>query len=607
MLARQGFALPTVLIASIIMLIVLLSAATASTSIRASLNAQYYNQLAREAAESGLARASDCLAASAYVPQWTDASPLRPNTSCNGGAGCSVGSNCFVVTTGNVRTTFRVDEPENMEVSQLVRSTGTVELLRPSNNSVWRTYESEVSARVGIDLSLNSVIFGYLGQNGPGAYFYTIDENGELRGTGNNYYGWLGNGSYDSTLIPTKVQLPTGQMPVAVFTSFLSGGYNAFFLTNSGLLYGAGNNSYGQLGTGSTSIGHTTPILYQLPAGKVARAVGVLGMATYVITTDNNIYASGSCTSGQLGTNYTISGCSNILTPSRVALPTPTSDLNTQPTDNIVVDYQSAFVRMKGGRVYGWGVNNAGQLANGNTNASSTPVKIGTFGDASQPRAVEVVTDGISVWILDNNGKVWGAGSNTYGQLSDGTTTNRSSLVQYQIPNPNAKIVKVATDQWSSLVLTDAGEVWGVGDNRRGQLGAGFVSNTQSTPVKFILPSGVKAVDVVNTALGSGYNNTFVIGDNGRVYGAGDNAYGQLGDGTTTDRPTPVAMQVIDGVNIAAEKVMAGYGTVVITTSNQRIYTVGNNSHGQLGDGTTTNSSVPKANRYTNILPVTNF
>ncbi|HEX6416179.1 MAG TPA: hypothetical protein VFZ62_01515 [Candidatus Saccharimonadales bacterium] len=611
MLARQGFALPTVLIASIIMLIVLLSAATASSSIRSSLNAQYYNQLAREAAESGMARASDCLAANAYEAQWNSSSPLRPNTSCSGGSGCTSGATCFVVTTGNVRTTFRVDAPQNQEVSQLVRSTGTVELLRPSNGSVWRTFTTTISGRVGIDLSLNTVVFGYVAGTGEGAYFFTIDENGELRGTGGNYYGWLGNGNSSDTLVPTKVNLPAGQKPASVFASFLSVGYNAFVITNTGALYGAGNNSYGQLGTGSTATTVSTPTPYNLPAGKLARTVGVLGFSTFVITTDNNIYASGSCTGGQLGTNYTVSGCANVLTPARVALPAPTSDQNTQPTDNITVDYQSAYVRMKGGRVYGWGVNNHGQLANGNTTPSSVPIQIGTFGNTSQPKATNITTDGVSIWIIDSNGKVWGAGYNFFGQLSDGTTTDRSSLVQYEIPDPTAKIVKVATDQWTSLVLTDTGEVWGTGNNIDGQLGAGTKTQTQSTPVKFILPSGVKAVDVINTAsgdyTGSPYHNTYVIGDNGRVYGAGANDFGQLGDGTTTDRSTPVAMQVIDGVNIEAEKVLAGYGTAVILTSNQKIYTVGNNSDGQLGDGTTTNSSVPKANRYTNILPVTNF
>ncbi|MNR30548.1 Regulator of chromosome condensation (RCC1) repeat protein [compost metagenome] len=66
-------------------------------------------------------------------------------------------------------------------------------------------------------------------------------------------------------------------------------------------------------------------------------------------------------------------------------------------------------------------------------------------------------------------------------------------------------------------------------------------------------------------------------------------------------------MQVFDGSAVRAQQVQSGFGTTVILTTNGKVYTVGNNSNGQLGDGTTTNSSTPKANRYTNVLPLTIF
>jgi len=120
----------------------------------------------------------------------------------------------------------------------------------------------------------------------------------------------------------------------------------------------------------------------------------------------------------------------------------------------------------------------------------------------------------------------------------------------------------------------------------------------------------VTAKDVTSAMYGGGssnYVNTFVVGSDGKVYGAGANNYGQLGDGTTTDRSTPVVMQVINGTTVRAKEVLSGNGTTVILTEDKKIYTVGNNANGELGDGTTTNSSTPKANRYTNILPVTSF
>jgi hypothetical protein len=81
---RKGFALPTVLIASVILLSVLAVAVSATSAIRTTLKNQYYAQLAQIAGESGVAYAKACLAANGNVPQWTDAKPLKPSTDCFG-------------------------------------------------------------------------------------------------------------------------------------------------------------------------------------------------------------------------------------------------------------------------------------------------------------------------------------------------------------------------------------------------------------------------------------------------------------------------------------------------------------------------------------------
>ncbi|MDN5835419.1 MAG: hypothetical protein L0H36_02160, partial [bacterium] len=83
---------------------------------------------------------------------------------------------------------------------------------------------------------------------------------------------------------------------------------------------------------------------------------------------------------------------------------------------------------------------------------------------------------------------------------------------------------------------------------------------------------------------------------------------GQLGIGSTNSyRDVPVAMGVINGSSIKAKDVISGFGTTVVLTTDGKVYTVGNNNSGQLGDGTTSNSSTPKANKYTNVVPVTVF
>lgn len=81
---KKGFALPTVLIASVILLSILAISVSATAAVRTTLKTQYYQQLAQMAGEAGVAYAKACLTANGNVPQWTDAKPLTPSTDCAG-------------------------------------------------------------------------------------------------------------------------------------------------------------------------------------------------------------------------------------------------------------------------------------------------------------------------------------------------------------------------------------------------------------------------------------------------------------------------------------------------------------------------------------------
>lgn len=143
----EGFALPTIIIAAVILITVLVTAVAASASISAGLDSQYYNRLAREAAEAGLARARSCLRENNYVPSWTTSS-LFPNTDCLGGSQCTGSPNCYVLMNGNVRSFFRVEPPVDHTVALTLKSYGRVEILRTSNNEVWRVYDYVADDRV---------------------------------------------------------------------------------------------------------------------------------------------------------------------------------------------------------------------------------------------------------------------------------------------------------------------------------------------------------------------------------------------------------------------------------------------------------------------------
>lgn len=150
---QEGFALPTVLLISIIMLTVLVSSIGAAAGSRVALDSQYYNQLARQAAESGIARANECLKDNGYKPQWsTQASgeALEPETACTG-TGSSYSA--YVVDTTALRTKFSVDAPSGSGIGSNLKATGTTELLRSSVNAegtrdVWRRYDYVTYLRI---------------------------------------------------------------------------------------------------------------------------------------------------------------------------------------------------------------------------------------------------------------------------------------------------------------------------------------------------------------------------------------------------------------------------------------------------------------------------
>lgn len=153
----RGFALPTVLIASIIMLTVLVASIVSMSTVRNSILGQYYNQLSQAAADAGLSYAQSCLDANGGIPQWSDTKPLTPGTDCSGtqlaGFTCPVGSvdeRCSVIINDNIKSSFSVGLPtldSNGKATSL-SSSGSVSLIRTSNGLAWRTYSQSSKTKV---------------------------------------------------------------------------------------------------------------------------------------------------------------------------------------------------------------------------------------------------------------------------------------------------------------------------------------------------------------------------------------------------------------------------------------------------------------------------
>jgi alpha-tubulin suppressor-like RCC1 family protein len=225
------------------------------------------------------------------------------------------------------------------------------------------------------------------------------------------------------------------------------------------------------------------------------------------------------------------------------------------------------------GTVWSWGYNGYGQLGDGTTTNRIQPTNVSTLS------GVSAVADGsIHTLALKSNGTVWAWGNNGNGRLGDGTANQRTSPVQV---TTLSSIIAISAGDSHSVALKSDGTVWTWGLNSNGQLGDGTTTQ-RTSPVQVTTLSGI-------VAIAAGGYHTLAVKSDGTVWAWGYNANGQLGDGTTTQRTSPVQLSGIAGVSAVAAGI--SHSLALKTDGGMRAW--GNNGNGQLGDGTTTQRTSP--------------
>ena len=209
--------------------------------------------------------------------------------------------------------------------------------------------------------------------------------------------------------------------------------------------------------------------------------------------------------------------------------------------------------------------------------------------EAAAKSAVSVAAGNGHTCAVTSAGVVWCWGANWAGQLGDGTNTSRLTPVSVSPRLPPLDVIAVTAGDGHTCAVTRAGAVWCWGDNRAGQLGDG-TTTTRPTPVAV---SGLG--DSVVVAVAAGWGHTCAVTSAGAVLCWGSNADGQLGDGTTTDRLTPV---VVSGLGNGAAAIAAAPRHTCAVTCAGGVWCWGWNGSGQLGDGTTTDALTPVAVSY---------
>jgi len=236
---------------------------------------------------------------------------------------------------------------------------------------------------------------------------------------------------------------------------------------------------------------------------------------------------------------------------------------------------------------------NSGPTSGGNSITIS-----GSFFAENKVDITKVAAGQFHTLALDSNGKVYAWGLNGDGQLGTGVPgINRVPTLVATAGTPMASktIVAIAAGDYFSLALDSTGQIYSWGMNNFGQLGNN--STTQSPSPVAVAVAGTPMAGKTITAISAGESHAVALDSTGQVYGWGFNGIGQLGNDTNTSSLVPVATVTV-GTSLAGKTVTSiaagGNHTVAIDSTNL-VHTWGFNGEGQLGVGTTLDTKVPNA------------
>lgn len=375
-------------------------------------------------------------------------------------------------------------------------------------------------------------------------------------------------------------------LPAPYFVTVDAGDYHGCSVASDSNIYCWGYNSYGQLGDNSTTNGlvpvavNTSGVL----SGKTINSVTSGGYHTCAIDSDGHLYCWGRNNYGQLGN----SSFTNSLVP--VAVNT-SGVLSGKTITSVSGSSTHTCALDSDGYVYCWGDNSRGELGNNSTATSSVPVAVNTSGALNGKTVLAISVGYYHTCAVASDNKAYCWGYDTYGQLGDNSTTDSSVPVAVDTSGvlSGKTITAIEANSLNTCALADNVYCWG--NNNYGQLGNNSTSNSL-IPVA-VYTSGVLNGKTVETISGMGAHVCALTSDNG-TYCWGFNTYGQLGNNSTTHSSIPVAIDtsgVLNGKTITAISMGGNHSCSI--ASDHNIYCWGRNSFGQLGNNSTTNSSVP--------------
>ena len=360
--------------------------------------------------------------------------------------------------------------------------------------------------------------------------------------SGHNESGQLGDGTFFSSVTPVPVLNLSGSGPLTNVAQIVTGNFYACARLSSGGVDCWGDNSYGQLGDGTTTT-RVLPVVVKNSAGS-GPLTGVAQIATGKYNTCARLTSGGVDCWGHNG-YYELGDGTNIdrLLPHAVLNGAGHGPIAGQI--NISVGQYDTCSVQSDGSARCWGLNQYGVLGDGTQQFRPLPVRVkAVTGSGFLANVTNIVTAPNHTCALIKTGSVDCWGLNTYGQLGDGTLTTRFRPVVVKNVLGNAPLIHV------SQITAGGGSA---GDHTCARLAAA-------------------------TALCWG-----------------DNFYGQVGDGTRANRTRPVIVKATTGAGplTAITSVVAGPVSTCATLSNGQAKCWGFNHAGQFGNGALYNATRP--------------
>lgn len=392
-----------------------------------------------------------------------------------------------------------------------------------------------------------------------GAHTCVLTSAGGVKCWGNNDDGQVGDNSGVSRLTPVDVTgLATGVAAIS------AGRVHTCALMSAGGVKCWGYNFYGQIGDNTMSSRFTPVDVSGVSTGVVAISSGA--DHSCALTSAGGVKCWGFNLDGELGDNSTTIRL----------IPVNVSGL-ASGVMSISAAYAHTCALTNAGGVKCWGSNGYGQLGDGSSTPRLTPVDVTSLG--SGVAALAAGYDQSCALTTTGGLKCWGR--NDFGQIGDNSTINRSTAVE--VVGLSSRTISIRSGQNHSCALTSAGGVKCWGYNGNGQIGDDTTINRLSPVAVVNARAGVAAISV-------GRTHSCLVTKTGGAQCWGLNVAGQLGNGTTTDGLRP---EFVNGLNTGVVAVATGWFHACALTTLGGVKCWGSNSGGQLGDGTTTQRLTP--------------